>query len=279
MASWQGPKPSIDVVVSTFNEERYVERCLDHLMRQDYPAELVDIWLIDGGSTDGTVERIRRRVDGNRRMVVATRTNVADPFHEPKRIDSCATGKWEVSPALSPDGLQLLFVRPYVKGHFFYTRRASTSDEFGEPIPWPEPGLDPTKKRVGHPRFHGPLRLIFNVVDLASGTPTFLMAKRDTPGTVFESPQEVGLTNFGAWACLSEDGLHCYSGSPKGLTLASRESVSDPFGPKVRIVDAELTGPIDVPVWVTPQEDVIFYCSPGPGEELGSARKLWMVRF
>jgi hypothetical protein len=26
-------------------------------------------------------------------------------------------------------------------------------------------------------------------------------------------------------------------------------------------------------------EDVIFYCSAGPGEQLGSARKLWMIRF
>ena len=65
------------MVVSTFNEERYLGRCLDFLLEQDYPRELTHIVLVDGGSTDGTVaiarERSRREVgltviaDGRRR--------------------------------------------------------------------------------------------------------------------------------------------------------------------------------------------------------------------
>ncbi|MFH1923448.1 MAG: hypothetical protein ABIP48_26610, partial [Planctomycetota bacterium] len=167
----------------------------------------------------------------------------------------------------------------YVKEHFFHASRASASSEFGDPIPWPVPGLDPAKQRVGHPRFCGPLRLVFNVVDLASKEQTFLMAGRGTANTDFEVPREIDFGNFGAWAFLSEDGLRYYSGSPKGLSMAVRRTETVPFGFGVVLVDAEVSGPTDVPVWVAPKEDVIFYCSPGPGKELGSARKLWMVRF
>jgi cellulose synthase/poly-beta-1,6-N-acetylglucosamine synthase-like glycosyltransferase len=55
------PGPTVDVVISTFNEERHVGRCLDEVMAQDYPPDRVRVWLVDGGSTDGTVELVRRR--------------------------------------------------------------------------------------------------------------------------------------------------------------------------------------------------------------------------
>jgi succinoglycan biosynthesis protein ExoA len=41
--------------MSTFNEERHIARCLEDVVGQDYPAELVRIWLVDGGSSDRTV--------------------------------------------------------------------------------------------------------------------------------------------------------------------------------------------------------------------------------
>jgi succinoglycan biosynthesis protein ExoA len=41
--------------MSTFNEERHIARCLEDVVGQDYPPELVRIWLVDGGSSDRTV--------------------------------------------------------------------------------------------------------------------------------------------------------------------------------------------------------------------------------
>lgn len=65
-----GGVPRVDVVVSTFNEERYVDRCLDAVREQDYPAEALKIWVVDGGSTDGTVDRIRAHAAEDDRIVV-----------------------------------------------------------------------------------------------------------------------------------------------------------------------------------------------------------------
>jgi glycosyltransferase involved in cell wall biosynthesis len=60
----------IDVVISTLNEERYVERCLEHVLGQDYPRELVSVVLVDGGSTDRTVELAGRMAAHDPRLEV-----------------------------------------------------------------------------------------------------------------------------------------------------------------------------------------------------------------
>jgi glycosyltransferase involved in cell wall biosynthesis len=51
--------PSIDVVVSTFNEEAFIDDCLEHLLGQTYRGAIT-VWVVDGGSTDATVEHLRR---------------------------------------------------------------------------------------------------------------------------------------------------------------------------------------------------------------------------
>lgn len=76
-AATAGPAPSIEVLVSTFNEERYIGRCLDYVLGQDYPPDRFRVLLIDGGSSDGTVEvargfasrdpRVEVMADGHRR--------------------------------------------------------------------------------------------------------------------------------------------------------------------------------------------------------------------
>ena len=61
--------PSVDVVVSTFNEERFVVDCLRHVLGQTYRGPYT-VWLVDGGSTDGTVERARRFAGGDTRLKI-----------------------------------------------------------------------------------------------------------------------------------------------------------------------------------------------------------------
>lgn len=63
-------RPTVDIVLSTFNEEHYIERCLDQVIGQDYPPDLVRIWLVDGGSSDRTVEIVRRRAEAEPRLEV-----------------------------------------------------------------------------------------------------------------------------------------------------------------------------------------------------------------
>jgi succinoglycan biosynthesis protein ExoA len=47
--------PGVSVLLPTLNERTFIRDCLDSLLAQDYP-NLIEILVLDGGSTDGTVD-------------------------------------------------------------------------------------------------------------------------------------------------------------------------------------------------------------------------------
>lgn len=51
--------PFISVIVPCRNEAGYIQRCLRSILRSDYPADLMEIDVLDGMSTDGTRDQIR----------------------------------------------------------------------------------------------------------------------------------------------------------------------------------------------------------------------------
>jgi len=50
--------PSISVIIPTYNEQHYICECLDSVLAQDYAADLVEVVVVDGDSTDGTAASI-----------------------------------------------------------------------------------------------------------------------------------------------------------------------------------------------------------------------------
>ena len=48
--------PTVSVIIPVRNEERYIARCLQSVGQQDYPPELLEILVVDGGSEDSTRE-------------------------------------------------------------------------------------------------------------------------------------------------------------------------------------------------------------------------------
>jgi cellulose synthase/poly-beta-1,6-N-acetylglucosamine synthase-like glycosyltransferase len=47
-------EPVVSIIVAARNEERYIGECLESLLRLDYPAEKLDIIIVNDNSTDGT---------------------------------------------------------------------------------------------------------------------------------------------------------------------------------------------------------------------------------
>ncbi len=47
--------PTVSIIVPAFNESKYIETCIQSLLELDYPKELIDITVVDNGSTDDTV--------------------------------------------------------------------------------------------------------------------------------------------------------------------------------------------------------------------------------
>lgn len=70
-----GEWPSVSVIVPMFNEEGNIERCVRSLQEQDYPAERLEIVVVDGLSTDRSVDVVRRVAANRPAPVVTLRSN------------------------------------------------------------------------------------------------------------------------------------------------------------------------------------------------------------
>lgn len=50
----------VSVVVPFYNSKRFIERCIEGMLRQSYPREQYEILMIDNNSTDASAETVRR---------------------------------------------------------------------------------------------------------------------------------------------------------------------------------------------------------------------------
>ena len=73
--------PKISVVIPIRNEERYIATTLEHLQKQDYPHDLLEMVVVDGQSDDRTVEIVKE---------MAVRDNRIKLFFNPRRLSSAA---------------------------------------------------------------------------------------------------------------------------------------------------------------------------------------------
>jgi len=57
--------PFVSILIPVHNEEVYIHRCLRAVLSQDYPADMVEVWVADGMSSDGTREIINEYISQN----------------------------------------------------------------------------------------------------------------------------------------------------------------------------------------------------------------------
>jgi len=53
-------EPQVSVVIDTYNYGRFVEEAIESVLSQDFPAERMELLVIDDGSTDDTGERVKK---------------------------------------------------------------------------------------------------------------------------------------------------------------------------------------------------------------------------
>ena len=63
---------NISIIVVALNEVRTIKECLDSLLSLEYKDGEFEILVIDGGSTDGTAEIVRRYSDTDVRVKLIT---------------------------------------------------------------------------------------------------------------------------------------------------------------------------------------------------------------
>lgn len=54
---------TVSIIIPCRNEEKYIGKCLDSIIAQDYPKDKLEVLVIDGMSEDGTREIVRQRTE------------------------------------------------------------------------------------------------------------------------------------------------------------------------------------------------------------------------
>lgn len=52
--------PTVSYIIPTLNAEKYLAGCLKSIRKQDYPESRYEVFIVDGGSSDGTLEIARQ---------------------------------------------------------------------------------------------------------------------------------------------------------------------------------------------------------------------------
>ena len=52
--------PLVSIVIPCYNEERYIGKCLQSIVDQTYPSDLIDVIVVDGNSIDKSVSIVQK---------------------------------------------------------------------------------------------------------------------------------------------------------------------------------------------------------------------------
>ncbi len=217
-------------------------------------------------------------------LYIADRASSSSSFKKPKVIKGCSSPETEAYCTLSPDGLELIFLRTDEFWQLMYSRRDSRDAEFGEAQVWlpADFDVDPQTFLLSAPKFVGSNAVTFGRrarEESVAARNIYISYRSEESPSGFGEPEIVLFEDSTPPYTISVNGKRAYYGWLEGVSFVARGDKLRPFSNNRVLVSATLTGPVDGPLWVTTKEDIIFFCSPGPSNTPGSARKLWMIRY
>ena len=178
---------------------------------------------------------------GSRDLWTCTRSSIDEPFSEPWNLGAVInTADTELSPALSSDGLKLLFGRYNRNGRsgWWICERANRDEAFREPVTFQIVGV-PAEVPGGAFCFTSDGEAVVFHNDYDTGFCDLWMATRLDGRNEFGNPQNLGIASFDGISSysphLSEDGKTMFFGRGGDLYSSSRSSMDDLFGPPARL--------------------------------------------
>lgn len=216
-------------------------------------------------------------------LMMATRAETSLPFIEHRAIEATVTGSRESHPTLSPNGLELIYAIAGTPSTLFRVRRADAASEFTGPERVQIEGDPFDGLHHDAPQFIDPLTLVFTTYDADYKQRSLVLAKRTSPTTGFAYVDTLPVADPWPRYAFSRRLTRAYYPKDKGIFLTARHPGTKEFVSPELLVTADITGPdlsiFDDTIWLSPAEDVVFYCSPGSDPARAKDHRLWMLRF
>jgi hypothetical protein len=226
---------------------------------------------------------------GDTDLWMCTRASRKEPFGQPVNLGATVnSGGLEIQPALSADGLTLLFSSDRSGGHgrrdLWMCRRASRAERFSVPVVL-GPEVNSSDDDESPFLSADGLKLLFHSTRGGQGGFDLWMCERPSPDRPFARAVNLGPTiNSSAndiAGSLSADGLKLYFASdrPGGygnydIWMCERSSSEIPFGQPVNLGPTVNTSASDGGPRLSADGTVLYFCSNRPGGQGGY--DLWM---
>ena len=87
------PSDTVSVVIPCLNEEAFIGECINSVLANDYPRELIEIFIVDGMSTDSTRDIVAGDSNGEG---TGLRRRMSDHATcDPSTIRQCQQTRWQ----------------------------------------------------------------------------------------------------------------------------------------------------------------------------------------
>ena len=212
-------------------------------------------------------------------LYIAERISPGSRFDMPKIIEACISPETDAYPTLSADGLSLIYTRSDSAPVLYHARRTARDQPFGEPAIW-EPAMKLSDGGyITYPQHLDRDRAAFSYTKGGIANRKFVAIGRPDLATSSDQVEPIPVTDTSGPYFFAKAELRAYNSAVNGLVFVYRARKDESFSAGESLLSADKIGPTEGSVWVTPSEDVIFFCGPGVGGELAAVRQLWMVQF
>src|SRR3954454_13286217 len=147
-----GDLPLVTVVVTTYDFERFVTRAIESALAQDYPADRLEIVVVDDGSTDRTPELVRSYLDRvryvrkeNGGLLSTVNRGIAEATGE---LIALLSGDDEDLPHKTRRQVELLLDRPEVGLVYGDLEVVDDAGRVLKPSFWAAGGIEPVRGRA-----------------------------------------------------------------------------------------------------------------------------------
>jgi len=215
-------------------------------------------------------------------LVMAERARVDAPFQNHRPLRGINSSLREAHPTLSPDGKQLVFTRLETPSTLWITRRDRTDVPFSAPKKLVLQNGPPAELHHDAPQFLDARNLYFTASD-QKFTQRMQWTALQQGGDILRVLAPISVNNPWPRFFFTARGKRAFLPTPNGICITAWSRRTGQFEDPELLIGVDVTGPDltvnDDTLWVTPKEDIVFYCGPGPQPAPASRRQLWMLRF